>query len=143
MTPSRADYTAVVRSPPDTVDDAHDFLQRVWSERPDVSAAERMAMETALSELVTNVIQNNPHREVLCAVTLEIHPELIVLQTADTGVVVDGSPDVASMPCDEAEHGRGLALIRMITDGLSYHHDGERNVWRAQKARAVPDGADG
>ena len=137
MTHSRTEYAAVIRSPPDTVDDAHDFLEQVWVRRPDVSATERMVMETALSELVTNVIQNNPHRPVLCEVTVIIEPDTLVLETADTGQELSQPPPTPVMPDEHAEHGRGLALIELIVDQLSYHHDGSRNIWRAVKSRTA------
>ncbi len=135
MLPSPTSYAAVVHSPPDTVNDAHDFLETVWTQRPDIGPGERMAVETALSELVTNLIQNNPHRSVLCEVTLTVEPELLVLQTADTGVPLPRTPH-PSMPDEHAEHGRGLALIQLITDSLDYRHEGSMNIWTVTKVRA-------
>ncbi len=136
MQPSPSNYSAVVHSPPDTVDDAHDFLETVWGQRPDIGVGDRMAIETALSELVTNVIQNNPHRPVLCEVTLTVTPHTLVLRTADTGAPLIDAPR-PSMPDAEAEHGRGLALIELIADQLDYSHEGLRNVWQVTKARSA------
>ncbi|PKQ22524.1 MAG: ATP-binding protein [Actinobacteria bacterium HGW-Actinobacteria-5] len=135
MQPSPSNYSAVVHSPPDTVNDAHDFLKTVWGQRPDIGAGDRMAIETALSELVTNVIQNNPHRPVLCEVTLAVTPAELVLRTADTGDPLVDAP-TPSMPGVDAEHGRGLALIELIADDLSYSHEGSMNVWQVTKARS-------
>lgn len=135
MLPSEPDYRAVIRSPPDTVDDAHDFLKSVWLDRPDVSGEDRMALETVLSELVTNLIQNNPFRQVLCEVTLCIGPDLLLLEAADTGARLEAMPTSNGMPDDTAEHGRGMALIRMIADSISYAHDGARNVWQVERSR--------
>jgi serine/threonine-protein kinase RsbW len=136
---SVTEYNAVIRSPPDTVDDAHDFLESVWAERRDVSAEERMVLETALSELVTNAIQNNPARRVQCEVMLHIGDDDLVLETTYIGEKIAELPP-AVMPEDTAEHGRGLALIRMIVDSLTYRHDGSRNIWRVQRSR--PAGTD-
>ena len=136
MTPSGIEYRAVIRSPPDTVDDAHDFLTSVWDELPEVSPVDRMALETVLSELVTNVIQANPHREVQCEVTLAVEDDRLRLETADTGDEVESLPAADDeMPDDIAEHGRGLALIRLLVDDLSYRHDGSQNVWQIQRTR--------
>ena len=134
MLPSPNSYRAVVHSPPDTVDDAHDFLATIWEQRPDIDAGERVAIETALSELVTNVIQNNPHRPVFCEVTLIVTPEELLLRTADTGDPLPATP-APSMPDTDAEHGRCLALIELITDGLDYHHEDSVNVWQVTKHR--------
>jgi serine/threonine-protein kinase RsbW len=138
--PSVTEYTAVIRSPPATVDDAHDFLEAVWTERSDVTAEERMVLETALSELVTNAIQNNPAREVQCEVLLHIADDELVLETTYVGEKLMELPP-AEMPEDTAEHGRGLALIRMIVDSLTYRHDGSRNIWRVRRSRSA--GSDG
>lgn len=136
MQPSSTSYTAVVHSPPDTVDDAHDFLETVWAQRPDIAAGERMAIETALSELVTNVIRHNPQRAVLCEVTVTVEPGLLVLRTADTGAPLAGVPDL-TMPDAHAEHGRGLALIELVADGLEYRQEDSRNIWLVRKLRAA------
>jgi len=134
--PSAIEYTSVIRSPPDTVDDAHDFLTSVWAERSDVGAEDRMALETALSELVTNVIQGNPDRHLQCEVTLSIGPDLLQLETADTGEQLAKPPSASlEMPGDDAEHGRGLALIRLMVDNLTYRHDGNQNIWRISRSR--------
>lgn len=136
MTHSGIEYKAVIRSPPDTVDDAHDFLKSVWADRSDVGPEDRMALETVLSELVTNVIQCNPHREVQCEVTLRIGPDQFRLATSDTGDQLDEMPTAgAEMPPDVAEHGRGLVLIRLMVDSLTYRHDGSRNVWQIHRSR--------
>lgn len=133
--PSSTEYTAVIRSPPETVDDAHDFLTSVWEKRTDVGAEDRMALETVLSELVTNVIQSNPHRQVQCEVTLLISPDLLELETSDTGKPLDEPlPTSATMPADVAEHGRGLALIQLMVDSLTYRHDGLQNVWHVRRS---------
>ena len=136
MLPSATDYKAVIRSPPDTVDDAHDFLTSVWVERPDVSTEDRNALETVLSELVTNVIQSNTDRQIQCEVTLSIGPDVYELETRDTGAELAEAPaESIAMPADVAEHGRGLALIQRIVDSFTYSHEDSQNVWRIRRWR--------
>ena len=43
-----------------------------------MASTERMAVETATSELVTNILQNNPDRMVVCQLTLAIGADLLV-----------------------------------------------------------------
>lgn len=133
--PPRTEFRAAISSPPDTVDDAHDFLLRAWEDRPDVLPADRMAIETAFSELVTNIIVHNPGRPVACEVVLLIEPEAIEVRTTDTGFRPDVTPQ-GSMPDSSSEHGRGLALIEMLTDLLEYRRGDEVNHWRLRRSRS-------
>jgi serine/threonine-protein kinase RsbW len=138
--PSPTEFTALIRCPPGTVDDAHDFIEGVWAQRPDVSAAQRMVVETAASELLTNVVQYNPDLSVLCELTVAIAPDVVVLEIADSGAEVAATQAGRMMPADEDEGGRGLALVRMICDDLSYRRVGSRNLWRVETLRSFPDG---
>lgn len=133
--PLPTDYQAVIRSPPETVNDAHDFLEDVWRERPDVTDAERMAVATILSELVTNVIQNNPHREVFCQVNVRIEDDLFVVETSDTGDRTTVEPTANPMPGADAERGRGLPLINLLADTVEHHWKDDRNLWTVTRAR--------
>lgn len=136
MTPTATDYSARITSPPDTVDDAHDFLLSVWAGRPDVSARDRMALETVLSELVSNVIQGNSRRPVSCELMVSVAADAVELVTSDTGEPMVEAPSGGSrMPAEMAEHGRGLALIGLLADSLTYSHEGSRNVWRVVRKR--------
>ena len=51
-------------------------------------------------------------------------------------------PTGVKMPAEVAEHGRGLALIRLMVDGLTYHHDGSQNVWQISRSRRSPAATD-
>jgi serine/threonine-protein kinase RsbW len=90
-----------------------------------------MTLETVLSELVTNVIQNNPHCQVRCHVALSIGTDLLQLETSDTGDQLERPPALSiEMPDEVSEHGRGLALIQLMVDSLTYRHDGSEDVWQ-------------
>ena len=117
MLPSPNSYRAVVHSPPDTVDDAHDFLATIWEQRPDIDAGERVAIETALSELVTNVIQNNPHRPVFCEVTLIVTPEELLLRTADTGDPLPATPAPSRATRARTPAGKAARLAETVSRG--------------------------
>ncbi|MBA3021754.1 ATP-binding protein [Propionicimonas sp.] len=132
---SAADYQAVIRSPPETVNDAHDFLDQVWQQRTDVSDNERMIIETILSELVTNVIQNNPHREVFCDVRVRITPQQLLIETSDTGDEASALRPDPEMPEGNAEHGRGLPLIYLLADDVEHRWQNSRNLWRVSRSR--------
>jgi len=120
----------VIRSPPNTVDDAQDFLERVWAERPDIEAREQMVVATIVSELVTNIIQHNPRRDVLCELTVRIEPGRVVIETSDTGdPAMSAQADIA-MPDENAERGRGLPLLNLLADSVEHTRKDGRNLWR-------------
>ncbi|MBB2976182.1 serine/threonine-protein kinase RsbW [Microbacterium endophyticum] len=129
--PSPAEYSADIRCPPDSVEDAHDFIQTVWEHHGDVVATDRMAMELVLSELVSNIIQNNPRRAVLCHVSVTVGISELLLRTSDTGVPVSTKTGSGTMPDETAESGRGLVLIDMVARSMDYRRESGRNVWIA------------
>lgn len=133
--PSPNSHRAAIHTPPQTVDDAHDFLQAVWTQHPEVSSSDRMALETIMSELITNVIQHNPDRVVLCEVELSVFPDRLVLQTWDTGNPLPEPPHRHSMPGEAAESGRGLALIHLLAPEVDYATEDGRNTWHIARPR--------
>ena len=58
------------------------------------------------------------------------------VEIADSGDEVAELRHPGAMPEEEAENGRGLALIVMISDHLSYRREGSRNLWRVEKRRS-------
>lgn len=133
--PLPTDYQMVIRSPPHTVNDAHDFLDQVWTERPDVNEREQMVVATIVSELVTNIIQHNPLRKVLCDLTLRIEPSRLIIETSDTGERTSVGTRHAEMPSDEAEGGRGLPLISLLADSVEHRWQDGRNWWQVSCSR--------
>jgi serine/threonine-protein kinase RsbW len=132
-------------SPPDDVDAVHEFLETVWAANPDVSEFDRMAFETALIELASNVIQHaSDGRGVTCVLSVTAGADGLTASLADTadagGVVLLER----EMPHELAESGRGLALIRALVDDVGYTRVDDRNVWTISRARGGTDaGSDG
>lgn len=133
--PSPTSHRAAIHTPPQTVDDAHDFLHEVWTHHPELCSTDRMAVETIMSELITNVIQHNPNREVLCEVEITVFGDRLVLQTWDTGNPLPEPPHRSPMPDEAAESGRGLALIHLLADQVDYSAESGRNTWYISRAR--------
>jgi serine/threonine-protein kinase RsbW len=124
-------------TPPADVNDVHDLLDGLWADVPDVSPLDRMAFETALSELVSNVIQ---HADAGNGVTCTLHivadeggVRAVLSDSAESGGVVMRD---FKMPDEEAESGRGLAMIQALVDDFSYERRAERNVWTIERRRS-------
>ncbi|MCS5723572.1 ATP-binding protein [Herbiconiux sp. CPCC 203407] len=126
----------VFSAPPDDVDAVHEFLETVWEANPGVSEFDRMAFETALIELASNVIQHAAGEGgVTCVLTVDADENGLSASLADTadagGIVLMDR----SMPDELSESGRGIALIQALVDDLRYERVDERNVWSISRAR--------
>jgi serine/threonine-protein kinase RsbW len=137
LTVSDAGQTLVLRSPRDNVDLVHGFLEQLWSDRSDITDLDRMAFETALIELVSNVIEHaDGGQGVTCVITVTVNDNTLVAKLSDTAeageIQVVGRP----MPSTDAESGRGIALIQMLVDDLQYERVGENNLWSISRNRA-------
>lgn len=132
------EHSVVFRTPPDGVDVVHAALESLWLQETTVDEMDRMMFETALIELVSNVIQHGASpTTTLCELAL----------TADdadlTAVLVDSAPQPhidfspREMPDEFAESGRGLAFIQALVDDFDYRRKDDRNIWAINKHRAV------
>ncbi|AOX67079.1 MULTISPECIES: ATP-binding protein [unclassified Curtobacterium] len=122
--------------PPDDVTAVHAFLATVWDTEPTVSAEDRMALELALVELTSNVIEHGAAgRGVSCSLHLDVGSDAVEAQLTDDGVPVPVDPSAAQLPDALAESGRGLALVQMVVDDLRYERVADRNLWTVRRGR--------
>lgn len=136
MTASAAEHTLSLSCPPDDVSAVHEFLAGVWQHEPSVSVEDRMALELAIVELTSNVIEHGTRPEgVSCRLRLEIGADRFAALLSDDGVAATVDTESAELPDDLAESGRGLALVRMVVDDLRYERIADENRWTVQRAR--------
>jgi serine/threonine-protein kinase RsbW len=125
-------------SPPDDVTTVHDFLSDVWTAEPAVSAEDRMALELAIVELASNVIEHATAGVPLtCSLTLAVDSDGLEARITDDGRPASVDVSAAAMPDDMAESGRGLALVQMVVDELRYDRLGDENRWTVRKSTRV------
>ena len=116
------------------VDAAHELVDRLWGGDETLSDLDRLRFESALVEVVGNVIahaSNPPGKQVVTLrVTVSSDAEWIEGRLEDDGGRVDidlsATPE---MPNWMAESGRGLALAQALCDELTYRRQDGRNVW--------------
>ena len=127
-------------SPPDDVDGVQDFVERVWADSPHVGDMDRMAFETALIELASNVIQHAGDVDgVTCVLTLSTENGAITATLSDTAEKGQVSLVVGAMPDAFAESGRGLPMVEALVDSLSFERVDDRNVWTIRRAITQAD----
>lgn len=128
---------------PDAVDLAHEQLVRLWTAPGHaVAPDDRMRFELAVIEILGNIVEH-------AWIADEGHPSerRLSLRLSLTGPALEavmsdnGRPSAidlsaATMPDEDAESGRGLALTLAAVDTLDYTREGDRNVWRIRCDRS-------
>ena len=124
-------------SPPTDVDAVHDFLEGIWQADPSIDEMDKMAFETALIELASNVIQHADTGDgVTCVMSVSAENGLLQASFSDTAEAGGFKMRTATMPDELAESGRGLAFMQMLVDDVRYERIGDRNVWSLTKKRS-------
>ncbi|MCH1867379.1 ATP-binding protein [Nocardioides sp. CFH 31398] len=121
----------------ESVDAVGRELADVWRDAPDVSPTDRTRVETALVEVVGNVVEHAlaGRRGGEVVVQLRVTGREVVAEVADDGTELTVDPGAATMPGADAVSGRGLAMAVAVTDELHYRRDGDTNRWRLRWER--------
>lgn len=121
---------------PEMLDLVHAVLERLWEAHPDVETVDRVRFETAVIEILGNIVEHAYELDAPAAgsrrfdVVLTATPTELVASFGDDGIPMAIDLSSVAMPDDLAESGRGLALAMAAVDDLSYERDGGRNLWR-------------
>lgn len=130
--------TLTFRTPPDGVDVVHAALTSLWTERGDIDEMDRMMFETALIELVANVIQHGTSATaIVCRVEITADDDLLRAVLIDSADPPDIDDRPRQMPDEFAESGRGLAFVQALVDDFRHHRAAASNVWTISKRRAA------
>ena len=125
-------------APPTDVTAVHEFLAGVWAADTSVSDEERMALELALVELTSNVLEHAAGDDgVSCRLILTIDDDRITASLRDTAEPGTLSLSTRAMPDAFAESGRGLALVQMLVDRLNFDSSGGVNEWTIERRRTA------
>ena len=126
---------------PEVLDLVHTELERLWADAPDVSDRDRLRFEMGLVEIVGNVVEHayradsgDPARQLRLEVT--VSPTEVRGELGDNGQPVALDLGEVTMPGDEAESGRGLALALASLDRLTHERVDGRNRWTLVCERA-------
>jgi serine/threonine-protein kinase RsbW len=84
-----------------------------------------------IDEILTNVGTHGGNDSTAAAIAIDVHPDHIAAEIADYGHPFDPSIPVTIDTESSVEErkigGLGLHLVRQLTSGLGYRHDGKRN----------------
>lgn len=120
--------------PPDDVNAVHEFMEIIWVANPHIPQRERIYFETALIELVGNIISYSVSKtDVKCEVVIETSENRIDATISDNGETANVELEGHEMPGALEETGRGIALIKILVDEFSLDTSKKLNTWRLSK----------
>jgi serine/threonine-protein kinase RsbW len=125
---------------PACLDAVQDALELLWADAPGVDGTDRVLFETALVEIVGNIVEHartTSGDAVSLALTLSVDAGSVRARLQDDGgwPPQEADPATARMPADElAESGRGLAMASAVAE---VHHTRRSagNVWTVVRHR--------
>src|SRR4029453_6588310 len=120
-------------SVPEAIDAVHTELDSLWQDAEFVPEMDRMTFTTAVIESASNIVQ---HAEPAGEAPVELGVDISVRSTRLVARVSAFNakepfayhPD-AELPDDEAESGRGLALIEALVTTVTFERQGATNIW--------------
>jgi serine/threonine-protein kinase RsbW len=125
---------------PACLDEVHELFERLWTVAPDVAVTDRMAFETAVSEVAANIVEHAARGEaVALRLLLRAGAERVEAHLEDGGYPYEEDAAAPVPGGDLSEHGRGLVIARALTDKLVYERDGAVNNWFLSRRRIDRD----
>jgi serine/threonine-protein kinase RsbW len=124
---------------PEMLDLVHSLLEQLWSTHPDVAERDRVRFETAVIEVLANIVEHAfaldgvPEAQARVRrfdVALGVTDDELLAAFADNGLPIELDLSDVAMPDELAESGRGLALATAALDDLVYERVAGRNHWR-------------
>ncbi len=117
---------------PGLLEELHEAFEELWRAASDVPDAARIRFETAVVEVLTNIVR---HATPTGPGPVHVSAALRAGGTTLDAEIVDDATDVMVdlEPPDPpvlATGGRGLLLVRRAVDELSRTRRGDRNEWR-------------
>lgn len=115
-------------------------LAHVWSAHPEIDLVHRMAAETALVELVANVVRYALRGDgAVAELRVTLSSDELRADISDPGPEFTGDLHHVTMPEPTAESGRGLSVIIALVDVFSYSRLSGTNHWSIVRRLTPPD----
>lgn len=108
----------------------HTGLELLWEETPSIPLDARIRMETALAEIIGNVVQHGGDRSrpASLRVTVSVDALAVTAEVADDGPPASVEAP-SELPDELQESGRGLFIAQELTDELRYERRDAGNAW--------------
>lgn len=114
---------------PDTLDEIQQHLDDFFAINDAVPANIRLTLSIAVAEIGANIIEHaGAGKSLKLHMAVELLPNEVRISFIDDGVPAEVDLDAASLPDDDAERGRGLAIAKAALGQLTYHRNAA-NHW--------------
>jgi serine/threonine-protein kinase RsbW len=118
---------------PDAVEAVHDEVDGLWEDAPFVQDVDQMTFATAVIESVSNIVQHaepaKAQRPVELGVEISVQPTLLQARVSAFHAKPPFGPMIPGTPDDDAESGRGLALIQALVTTVTFERQDGTNIW--------------
>ncbi len=116
----------------DAVESVHNDLDSLWLDVPFVQDMDQMTFTTAVIESASNVVQHaEPAGQdpVELGVDIEVQPALLQARVSAYHAKPPFAPMEPASVSDDAESGRGLALIQALVTTVTFERQDGTNTW--------------
>ena len=114
------------------IESVHNELDSLWLDAPFVQDMDQMTFTTAVIESASNIVQhaepvgNDP---VELGVDIEVRPTVLQARVSAYHAKPPFGPMEPGTPGEEAESGRGLALIEALVTTVTFERQDGTNTW--------------
>ncbi|HEY1157357.1 MAG: ATP-binding protein [Pseudarthrobacter sp.] len=116
----------------DAIEAVHNDLDSLWLDVPFVSDMDQMTFTTAVIESASNIVQHAQPagpRDVELGVETVVRPHLLQARVSAYNAKPPYGPLDACIPGEDAESGRGLALIEALVTTVTFERQDGTNTW--------------
>ena len=116
----------------EAIESVHNDLDSLWLDVPFVGDMDQMTFTTAVIESASNIVQ---HAEpvgqdpVELGVHIEVQPALLQAHVSAYHAKPPFGPMTPGSPDEDAESGRGLALIEALVTTVTFERQDGTNTW--------------
>lgn len=114
------------------IESIHNDLDSLWSDAPFVQDLDQMTFTTAVIESASNVVQHTEplgQEPVELGVDIEIRPTALQARVSAHNAKPPAGPMQPLSPDQDAESGRGLALIHALVTTVTFKQQDSTNTW--------------
>ena len=117
----------------EAIEAIHNELDALWDDASFVPDMDRMTFATAVIEAAANIVQHAlpvAEKPVEIDVDISVRPSRLIAKVCAYNAREPFANDMqASMPDEDAESGRGLALIEALVTTVTFERQDGTNTW--------------